>query len=91
VTDPRARFEDLVEFPSVFAFRAVGAAEADYADRCVRRVEDLLARPVQGTEVRPSSKGRWLSVRIAVQVESADEIRSVYTALHEVTGTRMVL
>ena len=89
--DSRARFEDLVEFPAVFTFRAVGAAADDYLDRCLARVEELLERPVSRHEIRPSSHGRWVSVRIAVEVRSADEIRAVYGALHAIDGTRMVL
>ena len=91
MSDPRARFEDLVVFPSVFTFRAVGAAEDAYLARCVARVEQLLGRPVERSDTRPSSQGRWVSVRLAVEVRTADEIRAVYAALHEVDGTRMVL
>ena len=91
MSKPQARFEDLVEFPSLFVFRALGAASADLHQRCVRSVEQHLDRRVESVETAPSSKGAYVAVRVGVIVTSADEIRSTYDLLAKVEGIRMVL
>jgi putative lipoic acid-binding regulatory protein len=89
--DPRARFEDLVEFPSVFVFRVLAHASEDLPERCAAAVLADVHREVEAIEVKPSGKGNYVAVRVGVTVASADEIRSLYTALHAVSGVRMVL
>jgi len=87
----KANFEELLTFPCMFVFRAVGRADSVVQAACVSCVERLLDRRVMDVTVKPSAQGRWRSMRIRVAVLSGDEIRAVYAALNEVDGVRMVL
>lgn len=83
--------EELVEFPSVFVFRAMGEASPGFADRCVTAVRDALGREPEGVESKPSKEARYLAVRIGATVIEPAEIHAVYKALRAVDGVRMVL
>jgi len=91
MAQPQARFEELVEFPSVFVFRVLAHSAEDLEARCVAAVEAHLGRRVEAVSQAPSSKGAYTSVRIGVIVTSADEIRATYTMLGALPGVRMVL
>ena len=88
---PVPPLEDLVEFPTVFRFHAVMAAEDDLGDRCRAAAETALERAVVDLELVESSAGRWVSVRIRAEVVNADEIRAVYAAISEVGTVRLLL
>ncbi len=89
--DPRARFEDLLDFPTLFVFRVVGVADADFKGRCIALIQETLGRRVEAAETRPSSRGRYCSVRLCVTALSADELREVYQAFRGLEGVRLVL
>lgn len=88
---PTPPLEDLVEFPSVFVFRAVGDAQDDLAGRCATALAQSLGRPAERVETHPSSAGRFLSVRLAATVLAPADILAVYAALRAVQGVRLVL
>ena len=83
--------EELVEFPSVFTFRVVAAAAHDLADRCAALVSEAVGRAHDALHQQPSKNGNYHSVRVAIRVESADEIRAAYTALKTVDGVKLLL
>ena len=85
------RLEDPLEFPTVFVFRVMGPADAGLRDAVQAAVRATLDREAEGTEVRPSSKGKWCSVRVGVSVVDADEVRRLYDALRGIDQVRMVL
>lgn len=92
--DPPAsgsRLEELLEFPTVFVFRVVGPADTGLDQACRAAVRSTLGRAPEAVEVRPSSKGRWCSVRLGTTVVSADEIERLYGALRDLDGVRLVL
>ena len=83
--------DELLDFPTVFVFRVMGPADQGLDAACRAAVTDLLGRPPEGVEVRPSSKGTWCSVRVGTTVVSADEVERLYQALRGIDGVRMVL
>lgn len=85
------RFEELLDFPCTFVFRVVAHTGERTRTACEAVLQTLLARPAEGVEVKPSSKGNYQVIRLGVTVISADEIRALYTALNDVDGVRMVL
>ena len=85
------RFEDLLEFPTDFTFRAVCEAEPNILADCRAAVAEILSRPVSKTATQPSRKGNYVVVRLTATVLDADEIRAVYAGLDAVDGVRMVL
>jgi len=86
MSDTEPQLEDLVEFPTPWTFRAVGATTPALEAQCRTAIEVSVGRQVQAVASQPSSKGRWTSVRVSVTVESADEVRDAYAALRGVEG-----
>jgi putative lipoic acid-binding regulatory protein len=91
VSEPTPSFDELLEFPAELVLRAVGNASEDLAARCAGAVVTLHPSGLLAVDEVPSSRGRFSSVRLKVQVESADQLRSLYAALKTVDGVRMVL
>ncbi len=83
--------EELIDFPAVFVFRAMGDAGDDFADRCVAAVRDALGRDPEGVETRPSKGNRFLAVRVGALVLEPADIHAAYAALKAVEGVRLVL
>lgn len=85
------RIEDVLEFPCPFTFRIV--ADADDAIRmvCEATVTEITSRSVEETVVQKSRKGNFAVYRIRVVVDSADQIRAVYSNLVNVEGVRTLL
>ena len=83
--------EELLDYPALFTFRVVASVRDDLEDEVRGIVLRILDRPVTKVSRRPSSKGAFLSVRVSVMVTCAAEIRSVYAALHEIEGLKMLL
>ena len=87
----QSRFEDLLQFPCEFTFRAVGDTGPTVEAAARAAVAVTLGRPVGRVEQQPSRKGNYLVLRLTAVVLSADEIRAVYAALDGVDGIRMVM
>jgi putative lipoic acid-binding regulatory protein len=85
------RFEDLLSFPCLFVFRVVAHTGEGTRHACEGVLRTVLSRPAEAVEVKPSSKGNYQVIRLGVTVISADEIRTLYDALNDVEGVRMVL
>jgi uncharacterized protein len=90
-TPTTSRLDELLEFPNLFVFRVMGAADSGLDEACRAAVVRLLGRPPDAVNVQPSSKGRWCSVRVGTTVVNADEIERLYVALRGLPGVRMVL
>lgn len=86
MSDTHPQLEDLVDFPTPWTFRAVGATTPTLLDQCAGAVAHSVGRGVEQIDSQPSSKGRWTAVRVKVMVESADEVRAAYAALKAVEG-----
>lgn len=91
MTKPPPALDDLVSFPSLMVFRAVGPDGVVFPAECLAAVDRALGRTPTSHELLRSAQGRWISVRVAATVVSADEVRAVYAALQAVDGVRLVL
>lgn len=89
----RRPIDELVEFPCVFCFKAVGEASADFEAALLERVARVLGRPLQPGEhsCRQSSGGRYLSVTINVQVANGAQVYAIYEAIQEDPRVRYLL
>lgn len=85
--------DELVEFPCVFSFKAVGEASASFLPDLQGRVERVLGRPVRPEEltVRHSAKGRYESVTLALWVTSGQQVYAIYEAISEDQRVRYIL
>jgi putative lipoic acid-binding regulatory protein len=81
----RRPIDDLVEFPCVFSFKAVGRAEDDLVPTLIDRVARVIGRPVESGSwsTRDSSQGRYTCVTLDLYVQSGDEVYAIYEALCE--------
>ena len=86
------KLEELLEYPANFTFRVVADHHDGLHTLCVQTVEEFLGRPCIQSELKPSKKGTFSSVRITTVVLTADEIRGTYALIKErVSGIRMLL
>lgn len=74
----------LLEYPGRYQFKVMGPAADDFAEH-VRRVVGrfVTETPADSVSVRTSSEGKYQSVSVDVLLESEDQRRAVYLALHE--------
>jgi putative lipoic acid-binding regulatory protein len=91
MSSPTPDLSTLMDFPATLTFRAVGHARAGLADQCGAAVQGTLGRLLAGIDEKPSANGRYSSVRVTVQVHSADEVRAVFVALKSVDGVLYLL
>ncbi|SEM69960.1 hypothetical protein SAMN05444354_12164 [Stigmatella aurantiaca] len=77
--------KDLIEYPSVYAFKVMGVQEPGFAEY----VRQLFSR-LMGTEIspdslheQPSSKGKYVSVTVSVYLLSEEHRRAIYAQLHQ--------
>jgi putative lipoic acid-binding regulatory protein len=75
--------EDLLDFPCVFRFKAVGVAAHGFVRDVLARVGTVIGRAVREDEhtVRASSQGRYESVTVELVVHTGDEIYEIYEAM----------
>ena len=75
--------EELVDFPCVYCFKAVGEASEDFVASLRSRVGAVLGREVEDQEVkvRRSAQGNYQSVTLDVFVKSGEEVYEVYAAI----------
>lgn len=91
MSDPRARFEELVEFPTLFTFRVV-ARRVEGLDLQVSEAASLVTgREVHQVTVQPSREGTYQAIRVTVEVHDATEIRSIYEAFRVIAGVLMAI
>jgi putative lipoic acid-binding regulatory protein len=89
--EERARFEDLLEFPTAFTFRVVAAALPRVARDATASLERMTGTTASVLSTQPSRTGKWSVYRIGTTVASADQIRAAYDMLAKIDGVRMVL
>lgn len=71
-------FEALVEYPSVFAMKIVGANEGTFVEDMVQVVADSCDKPVSDIEYSTKAMGKWISVTVQAPVESAEMLYTLY-------------
>ncbi|MCC7111737.1 MAG: DUF493 domain-containing protein [Deltaproteobacteria bacterium] len=77
------RIHELVQFPCVFRFKAIGRATTGFVTSLLQRVGAVLGRSVREDEhsVRASAHGAYESLTLDLWVTSGDEVYSIYAAL----------
>ena len=74
----------LIAYPLDYAFKVMGLAAADFPDHARALVTAPLgpAVPAQ-VSVRASAGGKYQSVTVVVRLDSEEQRRRVYQALHD--------
>lgn len=86
------RLHDLLEFPSDFPVKIMGATAHGFADEVVavvlRHAPDFNPATVQ---MKPSREGKFLSLTCTVRATSGDQLYALYADLRALDSVKMVL
>ncbi|MBO1518489.1 DUF493 family protein YbeD [Oceanisphaera pacifica] len=84
------KFDEYLDFPCQFPFKILGLAD----DRLPDMIVEVLQQHAPGDyspKVRPSSKGNYHSVSVAVTVTSKEHVEQLYLKLGEIELVKYVL
>jgi putative lipoic acid-binding regulatory protein len=74
----------LIEYPLDYTFKIMGLAGDDFAEYARRIVERVVGRvEAERVVIRASAQGKYHSVSVVARLESEEQRRAVYVALHE--------
>lgn len=84
--------ESLIEYPSDFPIKVMGATHIDFAVTIVELVTQLDPTFHEGKmQSRPSAKGNYTGLTITVRATSREMLDDVYRALSSHPMVKMVL
>jgi uncharacterized protein len=73
-----------LDYPLDYTFKIIGLAGDDFPEHARRLVERTVgAAPAERVSVRQSARGKYHSVSVVARLESEEQRRAVYQALHE--------
>ncbi len=84
------KFDELLEFPCIFAFKVMGVADPKLIDDVVGVIQKHAPGDYSPT-IKPSSKGTYHSLSIPVNVTSKSHIEGIYTDLNKLELVRYIL
>ena len=84
------KFDELLEFPCQLTFKVMGLAQDDLPIKIVEVLQKHAPGDYAPT-IKPSSKGTYHSVAVAVTVTSKEHIELLYTELSAIDIVRYVL
>ncbi|REL26178.1 DUF493 family protein [Thalassotalea euphylliae] len=86
----QTKFDELLEFPTVLNFKVMGVACDELPDLIVAELQKHTPGDYS-PKLKPSSKGNYVSVSIAVRVTSKEHIEQVYQSLNTIEQVRYIL
>jgi len=89
IPDPQ---ESLIEYPSDFPIKVMGAMKENFAETIVEVVKGFDPEfTAEKMEMRPSSKGNYLSLTVTVRATSREQLDNLYRALSSHEMVKVVL
>ncbi|MBA1148464.1 DUF493 domain-containing protein [Ectothiorhodospiraceae bacterium WFHF3C12] len=84
--------QQLLEFPCEFPIKAMGHADADFAEQ----VWSIVTRhapetPTERLRTTPSRKGRFVSVTVTIEAQSRAQLDAIYQELNDHERVLMTL
>jgi len=86
----KTKFDELLEFPTVLNFKVMGVACDELPDLIIAELQKHTPGDY-APKIKPSSKGNYHSVSIAVTVTSKEHIETIYKTLTAIEQVRYVL
>ena len=84
--------DSLIEYPCDFPIKIMGAMQDEFAQTMVDVVSTYDAEFHAGKlEMRPSTKGNYLSLTVTVRATSREQLDNLYRALSSHPMVKMVL
>jgi len=79
-------------FPGVYQFKAIGSVSGGFRERVLEAVTDEVGSPAAVDHtVRETPGGRHVALTLHINVESADQVRSIYARIREIDGLLLLL
>jgi putative lipoic acid-binding regulatory protein len=86
----KTHFDQLLDFPCMQTFKVMGIAHEDFPLQVLSRLQTLAPGDYAPT-IKPSSKGNYHSLSLAIKVESKEHMESIYIELAELELVKVVL
>ena len=86
----KTHFDELLDFPTVLNFKVMGVACDELPDLIIAEIQKHTPGDYV-PKLRPSSKGNYVAVSVAVTVISKAHIERIYTTLNAIEEVRYVL
>ena len=86
----QTKFDELLDFPTVLNFKVMGVACDELPDLIIAELQKHTPGDYS-PKIKPSSKGNYHSVSIAVTVTSKEHIETIYKTLTAIEEVRYVL
>lgn len=86
----KTKFDELLEFPTVLNFKVMGLAVENLSDLIITELQKHTPGDYS-PKIKPSSKGNYHSVSIAIRVTSKDHVELIYKSLSAIDEVRYVL
>ncbi len=86
----KTKFDELLDFPTVLNFKVMGVACDELPDLIIAELQKHTPGDYS-PKIKPSSKGNYHSVAIAVTVTSKEHIEMIYKTLTAIEQVRYVL
>ncbi len=86
----KTKFDELLDFPTVLNFKVMGVACDELQDLVINELQKH-APGDYSPAIKPSSKGTYVSLSIAVTVTSKEQIETIYKKLTDLEQVRYVL
>jgi len=72
-----------LDYPVEYTFKIIGRGDDDFAEHVRALVEGIAGNaPAGQLSVRPSAHGKYHSVAVVARLESEEQRRAIYAALH---------
>ncbi|EAS62400.1 DUF493 family protein YbeD [Photobacterium angustum] len=84
------KLKDLLEFPCIFTFKVMGENKPELSDRVVEVIQSVIPGDYTPT-TKPSSKGTYTAVSVAVNATNVEQIETLYKELGAIDIVRVVL
>ena len=84
------RFDELLEFPCIQNFKVMGLAHEDLPAKVIARLQAIAPDDYSPT-IKPSSKGSYHALSLAVKVVSKEHMETIYTELASIDIVKVVL
>ena len=84
--------ESSHEFPGIYKIKAIGLVDDQFEARVLDAIRPELAEPSEiGYSVRSTPGGRHVALSLDLKVESAEQVRAIYSRIKEVEGLTLLL
>jgi putative lipoic acid-binding regulatory protein len=84
--------ESVHAFPGSYQIKVIGAARDDFEGRVLAAAREELATPGEvELSVRSTRDGRHISLTLDLSVQSAQQVRAIYSRISQVAGLTLLL